>query len=225
MQNSRFNLKVEVIGTGGAFNTDKTNSSFLVHLKGTKILVDCGYNVFPYLKQKKHSLLDELDIVAITHLDDDHIGSLRSLIFYRWFIVGKKTTITANKKILKDLKTFLPKESIWNYKNPSNYKGIKTVRGEHHIDSFGFMFWTKKSFVYISGDTKATKHIEKTVTKKAKTKDAFLLHDYSYYSGSEQISHMTESNMKQCYTKGFYEELNFYHNEKSSLSGCIFKGV
>jgi phosphoribosyl 1,2-cyclic phosphodiesterase len=70
--------EIKFIGTGAALDHDLCNSSALVTLNGKKILIDCGSNVYGYIK--KYGLEREMEYVLITHLHDDHIGSLFLLI-------------------------------------------------------------------------------------------------------------------------------------------------
>lgn len=50
-------------------------------LQGQRILIDCGHSVYPTLRRL--DLVDSLDAVLITHLHDDHSGSLSTLLFHR----------------------------------------------------------------------------------------------------------------------------------------------
>jgi len=63
--------QITFIGTGEAFDPDRTNTSYLVENNGKSLLVDCGYDapksLARYLKNSGRGLLDVPDIVLITH--------------------------------------------------------------------------------------------------------------------------------------------------------------
>lgn len=99
---------VKILGTGGAFDAESRNSSFLVSHFGRKFLVDCGETVFSTLKLRfPFSGLEEITDVIITHCHSDHIGSLSTLIFYNFFILKKKTTIHADFYVARDIFKYL----------------------------------------------------------------------------------------------------------------------
>ena len=108
-------MKIRQIGNGGAFNFDQTNSSFLIKTdEGNFLLFDCGRNVIDKLHKLEHEKTDdndfsfkELKYIYISHMDDDHIGSLKSLIYYMFFVVGVKPIILFNKTIASDLEEYL----------------------------------------------------------------------------------------------------------------------
>jgi len=244
-------LSVFAIGTGGAFDTDKVNSSFYVKFKNDKILVDCGYNVFPYIKENMPEVLEELNAVFITHLDDDHIGSLKSLLFYRYYILGKSTLIRCGEDITRALIDYLPsnnvmkngkyvKINIWslidlpNF-NPDTLKAsgnlpnsfIYPVKCVHHVPSYGFVFGFKDGgMIYISGDTKAAISIEETINlidNVYNIKESFLLHDFTYHNVPEETSHACQKDIEVRYSTRFIERLNYYHNDKCVLNGLIYE--
>ena len=67
-------LTIQVLGDGGAFDTHKTNSSFLIDVNGERMLFDCGYNVFAKLKELKKTdreLIKNIDTIWISHAHDE----------------------------------------------------------------------------------------------------------------------------------------------------------
>lgn len=90
-------IKIKQLGNGGAFDYKSTNSSFLIDTgKDSYFLFDCGTNVFAELR-KQHDEgeidLSKLKYVYISHMDDDHVGSLKSLIYYMYYAFGKRLQV------------------------------------------------------------------------------------------------------------------------------------
>lgn len=69
-------IKIQVLGTGGAFDSDST-----AYLVNEAILVDCGLEITKDLMRLKK--LDHVTDLYITHLHMDHIAGLEVLMYYR----------------------------------------------------------------------------------------------------------------------------------------------
>ena len=89
-------MKLEILGTGGGNTPEYGNTSFLVWNENDTeaILMDCGYTVYPYLKKLEvisgREIISKIKTVAISHLHDDHVGSLGALLAHRWVIQKNK---------------------------------------------------------------------------------------------------------------------------------------
>lgn len=78
---------LKFLGRGSAFNVnEKTTSAYFI-IEKTLYLIDCGYDTFKSIM--KHNILDGISTVnvMITHLHDDHVGSLSSLIMYCHYVL------------------------------------------------------------------------------------------------------------------------------------------
>ncbi|MEM0997287.1 MAG: MBL fold metallo-hydrolase [Bacteroidota bacterium] len=73
-------MEIRFLGTGGAFHVEQGNSAVLLTVNDFTFLVDCGHSVFPRLV--KSGWVEKIDAVLISHLHDDHVGSLSSLVLY-----------------------------------------------------------------------------------------------------------------------------------------------
>lgn len=187
-------LTIRVLGDGGAFDTSKTNSSFLIDVNGKRILFDCGYNVFAKLRSiEEHdepNIIEKIDTIWVSHAHDDHIGSLQSLVFYRYFKFERPTIVYGNNCVQTYLEginyeykssRMVPTEIV-NFKHVQTFKyypqvkyyldthfvedewNIIALRGNHIIeDVFGILMFTRNNIVGITGDTKACYQIEDTV--------------------------------------------------------------
>ena len=182
---------VQQIGNGGAFDYNKTNSSFLINLSNEKfplyLLFDCGNNVFAKLRkmevEQNREIIKYIDYVFISHFDDDHDGSLKTLGYYRYFMLGKTTNILCNplsSELAERLKginkkiifgKFSPAKIfnfVENLNGIKNNIGLKVIKGTHHTEAYGLLIGKVSSggfnnFVYISGDTKVNENTIKII--------------------------------------------------------------
>ena len=97
-------MKIQFLGTGGAFHPKHGSSSALLQF-GKTILIDCGNDVFAKLLEQE--LVKSIDYVFITHTHEDHISSLSSLIYYKKLILGETLKIECVGSVAKKLKTYL----------------------------------------------------------------------------------------------------------------------
>lgn len=100
-------MKISFLGTGGAFDVALGNSSALVECAGTRFLLDCGHSVFPTLVNR--GLADAFDAVLITHLHDDHVGSLSTLIYYVTIVLQRPqlVIVVPSAAFEEELRAFL----------------------------------------------------------------------------------------------------------------------
>lgn len=155
-------MQVLQLGNGGAFDYDQVNSSFLINIGDDEhpdyILFDCGSSVYSELRrleiELKSDIIKNIKYVWISHLDDDHIGSLKTLLYYRYFMLNETTSIIYNS-VSFDLAQYL--KNI-NYKkqfgdnvqanivkfvtliihNKVEYDYAE-VLGKHHVTSCGLL--------------------------------------------------------------------------------------
>ena len=153
---------IQQIGNGGAFDYNKTNSSFLINLTNEKyplyLLFDCGNNVFAKLRkmevEQNIEIIKYIDYVFISHFDDDHDGSIKTLGYYRYFMLGKTTNILCNplsSELAERLKginkkiifgKFSPAKIfnfVENLNSIKNNIGFKVIKGTHHTEAYGLL--------------------------------------------------------------------------------------
>ncbi len=236
-------LTVEVIGDAGAFDTELVNSSFLIRTTEGQLLFDCGWNVFPELL--KRDLVKDITCIYISHMDDDHMGSAKSLIYYRYFVLGQTTKIYYSSC---DVESYF---SGINYKwkssglvytaitkceflVPENMRvicGVKinVVPGIHHIKSHGIVIRDSEKLIAISGDTKANFKFEKSLNKLREFLDniditrCLIFHDYSFWNVPSKQVHACESDFQEEYTQEFKEQAILYHNDQAGIAGNIYR--
>jgi len=232
---------VQVIGSGGAFD-DETNSSFLINLSGTSVLYDCGYNVFSELKRLEkddENIIIKINHIIISHMDDDHMGSLKSLLYYRYFMFGLTTEVYIDdEEYIKDINY----EIKGSQKVPANivnsqrfktfsimYNNFTFIEGNHHIPTKGLIVYNNKQIVLISGDTKAKPEIEKKYWKIYNEIDAknvctksLIFHDFSFWNAPSRQVHACKGDVEVEYTIEFLEKAIMYHNNQSNLKGNVY---
>ena len=85
-------MRLEVLGTNAAFAAQGVTNSFILWQNNNSgILLDCGFSVYQELRQKGYA--DKIDTVLISHLHQDHCGSVVNLLDYRYKILGLKTAL------------------------------------------------------------------------------------------------------------------------------------
>ena len=90
-------------------------------------------------------------VVLITHLHNDHAGSLSQFILYIWFVYNKKITIVSK---CKNIKEYLKITGVTEeeYELTDKYKDVELIKTEHveQLDCYGI----KIRDILYTGDTK-----------------------------------------------------------------------
>lgn len=142
-------MKFTFLGTGGPFDIDYGNSSVLIEFKNHSILLDCGYTVYPTLR--KHKLTRHLEYILLTHLHNDHSGSLANTLLHCHYI-----SQTHNRPaILYPDDDF--KEEIYEFlrlqlQKPEKYVDfvpLSEMPGITSIDTFGQHAENLQTYAYI----------------------------------------------------------------------------
>ena len=136
---------------------DNNNSAY-VESTGNLYIIDCGFTVFSIVKHKfDFAKYDSINII-ITHLHNDHAGSLSQIILYLWFNFNIKVNVISNCSKIKEYLTITgtPDEAYTLQKKLKNLEFIKTNHVPY-LDAYGFkMFINTKNIVY-TGDTNTLK--------------------------------------------------------------------
>ncbi|MEZ4684660.1 MAG: MBL fold metallo-hydrolase [Bacteroidia bacterium] len=159
-------MNIRFLGTGGAFDAHLGNSAAWVELNGSKILLDCGHSVYGRLR--KLGLADKIDYILLTHLHDDHVGSLSTTILHHKHMVkpARKARLlypdTHHGNIMKErilgylAYSLIQPEEYLEFIPLDRLEGITAIdtTGHHVADmvSFGFVFEDEKNRCIYSGD-------------------------------------------------------------------------
>jgi glyoxylase-like metal-dependent hydrolase (beta-lactamase superfamily II) len=145
-------MQIKFLGTGGAFDFEYGNSAAFLHFRGQRILVDCGNSVYRRLRET--GLADHIDYILITHLHDDHVGSLNSTVLHHKYLLPeprKARILIPSEKFARELKAFMDH----GLRGPEDYVDflpIQTVPGIKAIDTYGLHIPEMQTFAYLFED-------------------------------------------------------------------------
>jgi len=242
---------VRVIGDGGAFDAFKVNSSFLIETDDGSILYDCGYNVFQELLRIEHiedeKIIDKINTIIISHDDDDHMGSVKSFIFYKYFVKNNPSIKVFCPKHMIDMFIAMNKEMKGSVEVHANIVRVQCItylrdridtknirmeefKGIHHTEAYGIIVRDNfGSVVAISGDTKAQESFENRLRDIARengsdgVSDMLIFHDYSEWNAPSRQVHACESDYEVEFSEEFKRTAKKYHNSSVDLAGRLYK--
>ncbi len=138
------------IGSDSGFGLNNTSAYFINDKRF--VLIDCGFTVFHKVKDIIVNY-DEIDIL-ITHLHNDHAGSLAQLLSYLYFVHNKKVRIISKCERIVDYLdlTATPRES-YSLVDGTDY--VQVIETEHvkGMDSYGFKINIDGKNIIYTGDT------------------------------------------------------------------------
>ena len=193
-------MEIKFIGTGGAFDIEYKNSSALVTQGETTTLIDCGFTVLPELVRK--GVVENIDRIVITHLHDDHVGSLSGFLLYRKHVLGLNpiTLVYPNEPFRDQIKGLLS-YSLGAPVEYLRFQSISEVSDLGEIDTFGLhvpgmQTWAyyflegSESMVY-SGDL-GNGNILFDSVEELGLKDPLIFHELSFKKKNLAHTHYTE---------------------------------
>ena len=138
------------LGGDSGFGENNTSAYYIMDNK--LILIDCGFAIFSKVKNMLQDF-DEIDVI-ITHLHNDHAGTLSQLIMYVYFILGRTVNVISKCERIYDYLdiTGTPKES-YNIYNSTEY--VELIKTEHvkELDSYGMNLKINNKNIIYTGDT------------------------------------------------------------------------
>lgn len=191
-------MKIRFLGFGGAFDTHLTNSSALVSHSGIHTLIDCGHSVFPFLNNS--GAINLIDQVVLTHLHDDHVGSLSALaIFYSMVLKkGPLQIFVATPEFESQIRKLLA-VSLINIDRYANIRLLSEAKGEIsaidtqnlHMEgllSFSYVFREENQAVVYSGDLGDCDFLLEKIEKMGLS-EVLVFHELSFDVGARGHTH------------------------------------
>jgi ribonuclease BN (tRNA processing enzyme) len=249
-------MRIKQLGNGGGLDPLATNSSFLIDVSNeidetSYILFDCGHNIMRKLIELEEEgviKIEDIKHVFISHLHDDHVGNLETLIYYQYFKNNVVMNVYSGEGIENKLRCKIS-ELNFLYDNGKNVSIIlakyividdtycvihpdishiqmTSVKGYHgNSQSYGLILVDNETQfkIFISGDTRGYSDIEKKVNSIVNQYDkrCLLFHDFSEWDCPEKNVHMCDTNMNEEYSPEFINNLLFYHTNKKFNSDWI----
>jgi len=218
-------LSIKFIGTGGVFDYELGNSSAIVQLRDKKILVDCGYTVFPQLVKK--NLLDDIDYLLLTHLHGDHAGSLHAAILH-WTNVRKRNikliypTDKYKELLISYLKIFLVNvERYIDFVPMSDVCGVGAIdtQGFHveGVQSFAYYFELGEQLIYYSGDL-GDINVTLDFLRSVKNKDITVFHEVVFIQRKEHVYYKELETMAK-----EFNVIAYHCNKANAPADCELK--
>lgn len=146
------NSTLTFLGQDSGFG--ENNNSAYIEYNNDLYIIDCGFTVFNIIKNKFNFAKYNNINVIITHLHNDHAGSLSQLILYLGFVHNIKTNIISKcKNIKKYLEiTGTPSES---YDLKDSLENLEFIETNHvkYLDAYGFILKIDNKKIIYTGDT------------------------------------------------------------------------
>ncbi|WP_228466906.1 MBL fold metallo-hydrolase [Adhaeribacter swui] len=127
-------MQIKFLGTGGAFEPAYGNSAAIITFKQKTLLLDAGFTVYPKLMEL--GFWNQLDYILLTHLHNDHCGSLANILLHCFFYGnGKRPVIlyqteTFRQQIVQFLNIQLKEVNLY-----VNFKPISEIDGLTYLDT------------------------------------------------------------------------------------------
>ena len=215
---------LEFLGIGSAFNPVMGNTAAWFAMDGKFFVLDCGQSVFErlwYLPQIR--TCDDI-YAAITHLHNDHAGSLAALTSACFYELDKKIHIIhPEKTIIEFLSLMGISQEIYFYHAVMPDMGVSfQATPVEHVDymkSYGYIVKTKELCFYFSGDSRS---IPDGVLERFYSRDiGFIYQDTSI---KEAGNHASLSYLEQVIPKDMRNRVYCVHLEESAREKILEKG-
>lgn len=141
-------MNLKFLGTGGAFEPAYGNSAAVLTLNGKKILLDAGFTVYPQLVTLK--LWPELDFILLTHLHNDHCGSLANILLHYFFYGnGRRVTLLSPTDTFQQQLTAFLNIQLKDVTKYAHFELLTAVPGAAFLDTFNRHAEGFQSYSYI----------------------------------------------------------------------------
>lgn len=143
---------LKFIGNDSGFG-DKNNSAYFEQ-NNELFIIDCGYTVFNEIKNRfDFNVYNNINVI-ITHLHNDHAGSLSQFILYMWFVYKKQVTVICNCKYIREYLDITGTPSC-AYELKNKLENLTFIKTKHtdYLDAYGFVMNINNKKILYTGDT------------------------------------------------------------------------
>lgn len=149
--------ELNFLGIGSAFNPALGNTCAWFTHSNQLFLLDCGETVFERIVKFPLESYDEIYVI-VTHLHNDHAGSLAALVTYCYYIFGKKIHVVHPEQAVNTLLGLmgaLDTEYFYHKQLPAS-SSVKcrpcSVRHAGTMPCYGYIIDAPFGCFYYSGD-------------------------------------------------------------------------
>ena len=143
---------LKFIGNDSGFG-DNNNSAYF-EKDNELFIIDCGFTVFNKIKNKfDFNVYNNINVI-ITHLHNDHAGSLSQFILYMWFIYKKQVNVICNCTYIKEYLDITGTPSC-AYELMNKLDNLTFIKTKHtdYLDAYGFVMDIDNKNILYTGDT------------------------------------------------------------------------
>lgn len=193
-------MKIKFLGTGGAFEPQYGNAAALLEFQNKTLLLDAGFTVYGRLIAL--DLWQKPDYILLTHLHNDHCGSLANILLHRHYFGQKPTTTILYQS--EDFRKQIEDLLVIQIKDPGKYADflpVSELPGLQVLDTFGkhsegfqsysLIFEENNQRLVYSGDLRQADflfaHLE-TLPSMPTT----VFHDITFHPGNKGHAHYTQ---------------------------------
>lgn len=192
-------MKIKFIGTGGAFEPEYYNAAAILQFQNKTILLDAGFTVYPRLLAL--NLLFSFDYILLTHLHNDHCGSLANILLHRYYDGNNSTPtiIYQTEAFRNQIQEFL----IIQLKEPEKYAGFEHYsqipglsvldtfnRHSENFQSYSFIFEESNERLVYSGDLRQADYLFAHLLTLPELPTT-VFHDISFHPANAGHAHYT----------------------------------
>jgi hypothetical protein len=226
---------MQVTAVTKSFGSPSITDSFLIQAGGTNLLFDCGFDVFPKLLSDSE-VLRSIDVVFISKMHDRYMGSLRSLLKYKFDNFGQITKVIASGSVREWLLNYLSDRGFYGIsKRKGNWAEVMAVtmyatmapgvslyptKGWGDTPTYGLYISEHNSsgsvsIVGVSGPTRAVPDFENAYNVLRSMRKPVcqftLLHDLGGAGAPSMDVHAYKDELKGSYSDDFISKLSFYN--------------
>jgi len=144
-------MQINFLGTGGAFDTEFLNSAALLEFRNMNILLDCGFTVYTQLVKK--NLTHKVDFILLTHLHNDHCGSLATLLLHKKILEksARPVILYPSEQFRQQIYAFLQLQ-ISDVEKYVDFIPLDQYSGNICIDTYGQHAENMQTYAYVFED-------------------------------------------------------------------------